>query len=435
MEQNFDWSRVATPRSGAPLLARAAVGAFLRSIDRTKQGVILSSGRVVGNSNAVCIRIENERDFGSRLALDGPLGLGEAFVAGSWSGHVPTARRDLTESMDVVADWLTIYARRFGRRWEGLAHLAPLLWYWRLPRNRTSSLQNARANVSAHYDLPVEFFKLFLDETLTYSCADFGASVSLSAAQIAKVESILDMADVGPGTRLLDVGCGWGFLPAYAAKTRKAHVVGLTLSPSQARVAGCRAAEYGVSDQVDILQTDYRLHRGRYDAVVCVEMVEAVGAQCWREFVSSLSAFAAPNAVAVIQTVTFPYRRMRRAMGNYSWVDKYIFPGGELCSVERFEQLFSEISELEIVKLRRLSSSYSQTLREWRKRLESRLEDAAGLGLSPEFLRVWLLYLAYFEAGFRARYLDVWQMQLRRRREFPLEMGSSLESASPAQWC
>jgi cyclopropane-fatty-acyl-phospholipid synthase len=408
-------------------VTRATLRAFLASVDQRRHAVLLPSGRRVGAPAGPCIRIVDGADLAARLFSQGSLGFGEAFIVGSWRGHPTDGSddrghdpHDVRDELDAVADWLTIYAERIDRFERSLARLARPAWNWRLPRARGNDLEGARANISAHYDLPVEFFRLFLDDTLTYSCALFTSGSSLRDAQIAKVERLLDLADVQPGKTLLDVGCGWGFLAAHAARSRDVEVVGITLSESQAHQAREMARQFGVADRVRIEVTDYRLHRGEYDAIVSVEMLEAVGSDHWAEYAASMDRLCAPDGRIALQAFTYPHQRMLRSKRSYSWVDRYIFPGGELISLAELDRLFCRqaTAGFEIQNLRRMSGSYGVTLRQWRHRFSEALDEVRNLGFDDNFMRVWLLYLAYFEAGFRARYLDVWQVGLHRSSRF-----------------
>jgi len=421
------WGHLERDRDLPAWLARATLRAFLASIDRHRHAVLLPSGRRVGAPAGPCIRIVDAADLAARLFSQGSLGFGEAFIVGSWRGHPADGSddsgddpRDVRDELDTVADWLTIYAERIDRFERSLARLARPAWNWRLPRARGNDLQGAKANVSAHYDLPVEFFRLFLDDTLTYSCGLFTGASSLRDAQVAKVERLLDLADVQRGKTLLDVGCGWGFLAAHAARSRDVEVVGITLSESQAHQARELAREFGVADRVRIEVSDYRQHRGEYDAIVSVEMLEAVGSDHWADYAASMDRLCAPDGRIALQAITYPHQRMLRSKRSYSWVDRYIFPGGELISLTELDRLFCRqaTGSFEIQDISRLSSSYAVTLRQWRHRFSQALEEVRDLGFDDNFIRVWLLYLAYFEAGFRARYLDVWQVGLGRPSQF-----------------
>jgi cyclopropane-fatty-acyl-phospholipid synthase len=421
------WDHLERDRDLPAWLARATLRAFLASIDRRRHAVLLPSGQRVGHPTGPCIRIVDEADLAARLFSQGSLGFGEAFIAGSWCGHptdgaddVGHDTGDVRAELDTVADWLTVYAERIDRFERSLARLARPAWNWRLPRAPGNDLEGSKANVSAHYDLPVEFFRLFLDDTLTYSCGLFTGGSDLRAAQVAKVERLLDLADVRSGRTLLDVGCGWGFLAAHAARSRDVDVVGITLSGSQAHQAREMAREFGVADRVRIEVTDYRLHRGEYDAIVSVEMLEAVGSDHWADYAQSMDRLCAPDGRVALQAFTYPHQRMLRSKRSYSWVHRYIFPGGELISLTELDRVFCKeaTGRFEIQDMSRLSSSYAVTLRQWRHRFSLALDQVRDLGFDDNFIRVWLLYLAYFEAGFRARYLDVWQLGLVRPTEF-----------------
>lgn len=362
------------------------------------------------------IHILADRDFGARLVWDGLVGFGESFMNGSWAGVEHPTLSSLASETDNVVDWLTVTAARLAR-----SRRSPTLhWLRRLTTagrrvSPTNTPDGSRANISAHYDLPVDFFRLFLDESLSYSSADFAATDDLSAAQRSKTLSILQMAGVPDGGRLLDIGCGWGSLLREAVQQGAFSAVGLTLSESQANYARDRANASGLDQSISVLVQDYREHIGEYDSITSVEMLEAVGRQYWSPYFRTIDRLLAPNGRFALQTITFPHSRMHAELGNYSWTDRYIFPGGELCSVAEIDEILRRETSLEVVKVRSLSASYAKTLRVWRENFCANIDRVVSLGFDEPFCRVWALYFAYFEAGFAARYLDVYQLQIQRR--------------------
>jgi cyclopropane-fatty-acyl-phospholipid synthase len=359
------------------------------------------------------ITVTDERDFATRLLRSGPLGFGEAFINESWRGG--RGHGDLLTETDEVVDWLVAYVTNLMARERTATVASKLGWRWRLPVSAANSRQGSLRNISLHYDLPTAFFRTFLDDDLVYSCADYRTASSLATAQEAKLRGLLDLAQVGEGSRVLDIGCGWGALVVRAAAERKAVSTGITVSRGQCDHCSKLIEDRGLASTATVLLEDYRDHSGQYDSVMSVEMIEAVGARHWARYFTQIERLLAPGGTAVIQAITFPDDRMKRSLGNYSWVDRYIFPGGELISVEEVERILRRDTSLELTVGIRLSSSYARTLQEWRHRFCSRLEHVRALGFDEKFMRVWALYFAYFEAGFRARYLDVWQLKLSSR--------------------
>ncbi|MGW7316039.1 class I SAM-dependent methyltransferase, partial [Streptomyces sp. NPDC054865] len=269
-------------------------------------------------------------------------------------------------------------------------------------------------NVQHHYDLSNELFDLFLDPSMTYSSAVFTAfparPEALEAAQHRKIDRLLDLAGVGPDRRVLEIGTGWGEL-ALRAASRGADVVTLTLSAEQRDLAIRRIAEAGLSDRVSVRLQDYREARGTYDAVVSVEMIEAVGADYWPVYFRSLRDALAPAGRIALQSITMPHARMLLTDRTHTWISKYVFPGGLIPSRRAIEEHAGRAG-LGIVSDEGYGDHYAETLRLWRERFTSRADEVADLGFDVTFRRMWELYLAYSEAGFRSHYLDVRQLLL-----------------------
>ena len=389
---------------GGPV--RAAVARqLLRSVAR-RLGlrVELPGGRLLlpAPDGAPTLRLHRPADFHRRIGAGGLIGFGEAYQAGDW------------DSPDLVA-LLTALAASPGTlvppRLQGLRR-----WHaQRTPAAELSSEENARRNVQRHYDLSNELFALFLDPTMTYSAALFPSDApvlprvtweALGPAQHRKIDRLLDLAGVGPGSRVLEIGTGWGELALRAAE-RGAQVVSLTLSEEQRRLARRRIAEAGHGDRVDVRLCDYRSAEGRYDAVVSVEMIEAVGRPYWPAFFGTLDRLLVPGGRVALQAITMPHQRMLASAGTYTWILKYIFPGGQIPSTEGLAQSAAEHSALRLTHRHAFGAHYAQTLRLWRERFAVRADEVAELGFDHVFRRMWELYLAYSEAGFRAGYLDV----------------------------
>ncbi|MEZ5092725.1 class I SAM-dependent methyltransferase [Nocardioides sp.] len=295
-----------------------------------------------------------------------------------------------------------------------------------MPHHHRNSVDNSRANIAHHYDLSNELFATFLDETMTYSSALFDTSVSgpslaqvaaapdhqrpedLADAQRRKIDRLLDVTGVGPGTRLLEIGTGWGEL-ALRAAVRGARVHSVTLSREQQTLARARIAAAGLADRVEVELVDYRLVEGEYDAVCSVEMIEAVGHEYLSEYFRTLRRRLAPGGRAGIQAILMPHDRMLATLGTYTWIHKYIFPGGFLPSAELVEALAREAG---LTPTDRLSFGlhYAETLQRWDEAFVD--ADTAALGFDETFRRMWHFYLTYCRAGFASGYLDVQQLVL-----------------------
>jgi cyclopropane fatty-acyl-phospholipid synthase-like methyltransferase len=285
------------------------------------------------------------------------------------------------------------------------------------PGSETNTTSNTRSNISRHYDLSNELFELFLDETMTYSSALFAdATTSLADAQRAKIDRLLDAAGVTAGSRVLEIGTGWGELAIRAAE-RGATVRSVTLSTEQLELACKRIDAAGWSDSVQVDLLDYRLVDGEYDAVVSVEMIEAVGHQFWGTYFRTIDSVLAPGGRVAIQAITMPHDRMVATRNTYTWVHKYIFPGGFLPSVHAIDTVTERETSLRVRERFSMGDHYARTLRAWDEKFAENLEDVHLLGFDPTFARMWHFYLCYSEAGFDTGYLDVHQIVLDRRSD------------------
>ena len=376
-------SHLAKRRFPSALSPLMRVG-LAHTLDLSSQGIYLA-GRLHGKARPA-IHVLDEQDFGARLCRDGLLGFGEAFMNSSWSGLENPTLLSIASEMENVVAWLTVTATKFGNARRGpIAASIRRLIAAMAPTPPANTLDRSRAHVAAHYDLPVDFFKLFLDESLTYSSADFRADRDLQSAQHAKAQRILQLAGASEAERLLDIGCGWGSLLLEAAQQGIPSVVGLTLSESQAAHARVRAREVGLDQSITVRVEDYREHVGEYDSITSVEMLEAVGSSYWVRYFRSIDRLLAQNGRFALQTITFPHARMRAQLGNYSWTDKYIFPGGELCSLAEIDEILRRETTLEIVEVLSLSSSYAKTLRAWRQNFCANVNRVLDLGFDEPF--------------------------------------------------
>jgi len=399
------WPGLATPPR-APFRARVAEAVFRHAVAPLPIRVVLPDGAVLGSGgkSAPVMRLVRPSAVFARLGADAKIGFGEGYLTGDWTTGAGTD----------LADLLSAFAARVAR----LVH--PALQRLRRvvertqPAHEENTKENSRGNISRHYDLSNELFEHFLDETMTYSSAWFEPGDDLSTAQLRKIDGILDLARGRSGMRVLEIGSGWGGLAIRAARERGAHVTTLTLSSAQQKLARERVAAAGLGDLVDVRLQDYRDVTGRFDAVVSVEMIEAVGERFWPTYFRSLDTLLAPGGRVGLQSITMPHDRMLATRRSYGWIHKYVFPGGIIPSLRAIEDNLVAHSGLSIVERRELGPHYAQTLALWRERFLanwSRLEGA----FDETFRRMWEFYLAYCEAGFRVGYLGVSQLGLARR--------------------
>ncbi|NHD16177.1 MULTISPECIES: cyclopropane-fatty-acyl-phospholipid synthase family protein [unclassified Actinopolyspora] len=390
------------PAPHSPVRAALAERLFRHAVRDLPVCVALAGGQRLGRggTGAPLMRIERPRDFFHRLGAHGKIGFGEAYMAGDWSSPEP-------------AEVLTPFAARLSelvpRPLQTLRHRVDA----RQPEAERNTTSGARSNIHRHYDLSNDFFANFLDPTMTYSGAALAPGGDLEEAQLAKLDSVLDLAGVRSGTRLLEIGTGWGSLAICAAR-RGASVTTLTLSEQQRRLATDRVTTAGLSDLVDVRLRDYRQEHGRYDAVVSVEMIEAVGAEYWPTYFGVLDRLLVDGGRASIQAITMPHDRLLATRDSYTWIHKYVFPGGLLPSVEVIERNIGANTGMTPAERYAFGPGYAETLRRWRQRFTERWPDIAALGFDEALYRMWEFYLAYSEAGFRSGYLDVWQFGLRK---------------------
>ncbi|MFJ5277517.1 class I SAM-dependent methyltransferase [Streptomyces parvulus] len=392
------WPDVAAPPRASRIRRAAAAAVVRRALGRLPLRVRFAGGDTVGLGGPL-VEVHDPDAFHARIGAQGLIGFGESYMAGEWDAP------DLVGALGVLAanaaDLVPRPLQRLRR-----------LWHQRQPAALRNTPEGARSNISSHYDLSNDLFALFLDETLSYSSAVFlgfpARRESLAAAQQRKIDRLLDLAEVHDGTRLLEIGTGWGEL-ALRAAARGAHVTSLTLSREQRDRALERAREAGLSDRVRVELRDYREEKGTYDAVVSVEMIEAVGAEFWPVYFRALDDRLAPGGRAALQAITLPHDRMTASRSTHTWIQKYVFPGGLIPSTEAIETTVRDHTGLRVARRDGFGAHYAETLRLWRERFTERAAEVGTLGFDETFRRLWTFYLAYSEAGFRAAYLDVQQ--------------------------
>ncbi len=408
------WWREPATIPSAPVRARLTRLAVAPMARRLGVRVALPDGRVIGSADpcAPLMRVHRPKALCHRFGALGPIGFGESYQAGEWEAD------DLPALLGAVAGHLHAIAPR------------PLLWLTRFQADRRRSPDDRNTPGSAvrhtrhHYDLSNELFALFLDKSMTYSAAIFTTDTAggleasealLAAAQHRKIDRLLDLARVGPGTRLLETGTGWGAL-AVAAARRGAYVHTVTLSANQCELARRRAAEAGVAERARIELCDYRDIRPQhpYDAIVSAEMLEGVGHEYWPDYFSMLDRLLAPGGRAAIQTITMRHDDMLSTREKTTWIRKYIFPGGVIPSVRAIEQTCRQHTRLRVRRVGTFGPHYAATLRLWRQRFDRHTAEVEALGLDATFRRTWHLYLSYTEAGFASGHLDVEHLLLDR---------------------
>jgi cyclopropane-fatty-acyl-phospholipid synthase len=326
-----------------------------------------------------------------RLALRGDLGLAEAYIDGDWDSPDLAALLELGARNIAVADahsdgvWLFGAVRK--------------LWH----RLQANTKRGSRRNIEAHYDLGNAFYAAWLDDDMTYSSGIFaGPETSLEQAQAAKQDRVIDLLKLRGGEHILEIGCGWGALARRLAVETKTKVTGITLSPSQAKIAEAKLA--GLPAEIRL--QDYRDMQSTFDRIVSIEMLEAVGAAYWPAYFERLSACLAPGGRAVLQVISIAEDRFDMYLRRPDFIQLHIFPGGMLPTVEIMGREIAKAG-LKLESLERFGESYAQTLATWAHRFEDAWEILRHQGFDERFRRKWRYYLKYCEAGFRAQSIDV----------------------------
>jgi len=384
--------------------ARAAIARalFLRTVRALPLRVVLPEGTVAGSGavDAPVMTIRRHAFF-HRLGADGKIGFGEAYMAGDWvADDLPAVLACFAASVDRL---LPAPLRRLRRLYEP----GP-------PSAERNTIAGAARNIARHYDLSNDLFALFLDPTLTYSAAVFEPGDTLEQAQVRKYETLCRLIDLAPSDHVLEIGTGWGGFALHAASTRGCRVTTATISPAQASLARQRVAAAGLADRVEVVLRDYRELEGRHSKIVSIEMLEAVGEDYWPAFFAACDRLLAPGGAVALQTITMPHRRYLASRHAYTWIHKYIFPGGMIPSREAIDRSLGEATTLGVTHAAEIGRHYATTLRHWRTRFLAERERVHALGFDGAFVRMWEFYLAYCEAGFATEAIGNVQLRLAR---------------------
>ena len=353
----------------------------------------------------VTIRVRNPR-FYSDVVFAGTLGSGEAYMNGYWhcdnlTGLVRLMVINRHLMNDVDSGW-----SRLGAPLLKLAH-------WLNRNDRMGS----RRNVAAHYDLGNRFFELFLDDTMAYSCGIFAhADASLLDASTAKFDAVCSKLDLRPDQHLLEIGTGWGGLAIHAARHYGCRVTTTTISREQYEFATRSVAHAGLGDRVTLLLEDYRDLRGQYDALVSIEMIEAVGHQYLDTYFRRCSDLLRPSGAMLLQAITIRDQFYDQARRSVDFIKRFIFPGSFIPSVQALMKSMARATDLKLLHLEDIGPHYARTLKVWRERFLSRQADVRALGYPERFVRMWEFYLCYCEGGFEERQLGDVQMLLTKPR-------------------
>ena len=383
-------------------ISRWLLSRFLRRIVRGSLTVVEDGERRTYGSGppAATIVVRSARMW--RMGLTGSRGLADAYGAGLW------------DSPDLIA-----LVQLAARNASGLDRIRARLALVRVPFQRVrgrlerSTRRRRRRDIAAHYDLGNELFSRMLDASMTYSCALFEEpAMTLEEAQVAKLELICEKLGVRPGDHLLEIGTGWGAFAVHAALTRGCRVTTTTISREQYAYAVAAVCRAGVEDHVTVLLEDYRDLSGRYDKLVSIEMIEAVGWRHTGAFLSKCSELLAPDGAMLLQAIVIDDRAYEVEKASRSFMNTLIFPGGCLPSLEVIARGAARRTDMQLVHVEDLTPHYVETLRWWRRRFVEHAPELDGLGYDERFRRLWTLYLSYCEAGFAERRILDLQLML-----------------------
>ncbi|MGA8052420.1 MAG: cyclopropane-fatty-acyl-phospholipid synthase family protein [Burkholderiales bacterium] len=357
-----------------------------------------------GQPGGLCASIDI-RDWNAFRAIlaSGDVGFGEAYLSGQWNTPDLGALLTLVATNRAALE-NAVYGSTLGR-------LTYVVRHWLNANTRRGS----RRNIAAHYDLGNDFYRLWLDASMTYSSGLFAGDLSrtLPDAQRAKYRRILGRLGPKRGDHILEIGCGWGGFAEVAACEFGCRVTGLTLSREQRAYAQARMRAAGVGDRVAIELVDYRDVSGHFDHVVSIEMFEAVGERFWPAYFGTIGRVLRPKGRAVIQAITIDDVLFARYRRGTDFIQQFVFPGGMLASPSRFAAE-AKAAGVAIIDAFAFGMDYAETLRRWRQLFVSHLPKVRSLGYDERFVRLWEFYLAYCEAGFTSRCTDVYQFELSR---------------------
>lgn len=402
---------VPAPAAGGDLLSRMierfSRSMLRRSMERLEHGqLVLEHGQTCerfGNLSRSAmsghVRVKSPQFF-RRILTDGVLGAAEAYLEGAWvSDELTDVFRVLLKNEHVLAKFSSPMAK--------LANLRNRLQHFKNRNSRTGS----RRNIQEHYDLGNSFFSLFLDPTMMYSSAVFPTDQSsLEEGSIEKVDRVCRQLRLQPSDHVIEIGTGWGTFAIHAAGKYGCRVTTTTISDEQFRMATDRVLAEGLSDRVTILKQDYRDLEGRFDKLVSIEMIEAVGKKYLPGYFETCDRLLKDDGAMLIQAIILPEQRYAGYEEAVDFIQKYIFPGGFLPSISMMQKYVTHSTSLRMLALDDFGLHYARTLRLWNERFHERLDDVRALGFGERFIRMWRYYLCYCEAAFLERAIGLVQV-------------------------
>lgn len=367
-------------------------------------GEKLVFGQATDSGPQAQMQIQQPLSFFVHLARYGGVGLGEAYTQGWWD----------TSDLRAVLDWFIINIQS-SPKLKGSSQRFRLIGFLRVANRiqhlmRPNSVKTSRRNIQEHYDLGNDFYKLWLDPTLTYSSAKYTRQdQSLQEAQLAKYEALCEKLKLKPTDHVLEIGCGWGGFSLYAAGKYGCRVTAVTISQEQYREACQRIQAAGLEHRVEVRLQDYRHIQGQFDKIASIEMLEAVGEKYLETYFGKCADLLAPHGILAVQMITVPDHNYRQLAKGVDWIQKHIFPGSLLLAIGRVNQAIQRTSKLCPLALEDLGASYARTMSEWYLNFNAKLDEVRQQGFSETFLRKWNYYLKYCESAFATRNISVVQ--------------------------
>ncbi len=386
-------------------VARRALLALLKKLEHGHITVIEGDHRYAFGAESATAALAaditvHHPQFFSRILFGGSIGAAEAYMEGLWSAD------DLTTVMRILA----LNQNAFADMEKGLALItSPLYRLYHSARKNTKV--GSRKNILAHYDLGNDFYALFLDPTMTYSCGIFEHDQStLEEASTAKYDRICQKLELKPGHRVVEIGTGWGGFAVHAAQHYGVHVTTTTISNEQYRFAEQRFRKAGLEDQISLQKKDYRDLRGEFDRLVSIEMIEAVGHHYYDTFFRTGSHLLKSDGLMALQAITIGDQIFDRHKRSVDFIKRYIFPGSCIPSITAISNAIAKATDLRLIHLEDITPHYARTLREWRRRFFANIDAVRTMGYPDTFIRMWEYYLCYCEGGFAERYIGDVQM-------------------------
>ena len=355
------------------------------------------------NAEPAIIHIRSHNFF-AKCVQYGDIGLGESYVDGDWdtddiSAVVAWFILNIDNAPSISGSKTKTIAINFLKIINRIEHLL-----------RPNSLKMSKNNIHEHYDLGNDFYKLFLDKTMTYSCAYYeNSNYSLSEAQTAKYDRLCRKLNIKQSDHVLEIGCGWGGFAEYAAGKYGCQITGITISGEQLKFAKARIEKANLSEKVKLLFQDYRHIKGQFDKIVSIEMLEAVGDAYLEDYFKQCNQLLKPEGLLGIQIITCPDSRYKQLRNGTDWTQKHIFPGSLLLAQHRVAEAMEKAGSLFLYSWDEFSQNYARTLKAWHERFNGSLEEVRSQGFDEKFIRKWNYYLCYCHAGFTMRNVGVAQ--------------------------